>query len=76
MKKIKTLLFTLLIVSCFQNEETTLSNVLWYDLPASEWFEALPLGNGRLGAMVFGGVNEEHLQLNEESLWAGMPENP
>ncbi|WP_020530083.1 glycoside hydrolase family 95 protein [Flexithrix dorotheae] len=51
-------------------------NTLWYNEPSSEWFEALPLGNGRLGAMVFGGVKEDHLQLNEESLWAGMPENP
>jgi alpha-L-fucosidase 2 len=44
---------------------------LWYDRPAANWNEALPLGNGRLGAMVFGGVNRERLQLNEESLWAG-----
>ncbi|WP_203226901.1 glycoside hydrolase family 95 protein [Confluentibacter flavum] len=57
-------------------DEATPKNELWYNVPASEWFEALPLGNGRLGAMVFGGVKEDHLQLNEESLWAGMPENP
>ena len=79
MKKIRiliTFLSTLLIASCHQVKEDNISNVLWYNIPASEWFEALPLGNGRLGAMVFGGVNEDHLQLNEESLWAGMPENP
>jgi len=46
---------------------------LWYDRPATNWNEALPLGNGRLGAMVFGGIAEERLQLNEESLWAGCP---
>lgn len=46
---------------------------LWYDRPASYWVESLPLGNGRLGAMVFGGVPIEHLQLNEESLWSGYP---
>ena len=46
---------------------------LWYDEPASKWTEALPVGNGRLGAMVFGTVPMEHLQLNEESLWAGEP---
>jgi alpha-L-fucosidase 2 len=46
---------------------------LWYDEPASRWTDALPLGNGRLGAMVFGTVPKEHLQLNEESLWAGEP---
>jgi alpha-L-fucosidase 2 len=46
---------------------------LWYRQPAADWNEALPLGNGRLGAMVFGGVERERLQLNEESLWAGEP---
>ena len=46
---------------------------LWYDKPASEWTEALPLGNSRLGAMVYGGPAEEELQLNEETFWAGSP---
>ncbi len=46
---------------------------LWYRQPASEWTEALPVGNGRLGAMVFGGVREECIQLNEDTLWAGHP---
>ena len=49
------------------------SEWLWYEQPATEWTEALPLGNGRLGAMVFGGAPRERLQLNEESLWAGAP---
>ncbi len=40
------------------------------------WNEALPLGNGRLGAMVFGGTGTEHLQLNEETLWTGGPYDP
>jgi alpha-L-fucosidase 2 len=44
---------------------------LWYRRPAAEWNQALPIGNGRLGAMVFGGVQEERLQLNEDSIWAG-----
>jgi alpha-L-fucosidase 2 len=44
---------------------------LWYGRPAAEWNQALPIGNGRLGAMVFGGVQEERLQLNEDSIWAG-----
>jgi alpha-L-fucosidase 2 len=47
--------------------------VLWYDKPAAKWDEALPLGNGRLGAMVFGGVTNEHLQLNECTLVSGYP---
>ena len=46
---------------------------LWYDKPAAKWDEALPLGNGRLGAMVFGGTAEERLQLNECTLWGGGP---
>ncbi len=50
--------------------------VLWYRQPATQWVEALPLGNGRLGAMVFGGVETERLQLNEDTLWAGGPYNP
>ena len=44
---------------------------LWYQQMAKVWDEALPVGNGRLGAMVFGGVYNERIQLNEESLWAG-----
>ncbi|WP_240735180.1 glycoside hydrolase N-terminal domain-containing protein [Hymenobacter sp. UV11] len=48
---------------------------LWYDQPAANWNEALPLGNGRLGAMVFGGPARERLQLNEETIWAGGPNN-
>src|SRR5215471_7186876 len=48
---------------------------LWYRKPATKWeSEALPVGNGKLGAMVFGGVGQEHLQLNEHSLWSGHPE--
>ena len=46
---------------------------LWYSKPAAVWTEALPVGNGRLGAMVFGGVEEELLQLNEATLWSGGP---
>ncbi|KFC59390.1 hypothetical protein FEM08_18280 [Flavobacterium gilvum] len=46
---------------------------LWYDKPATIWNEALPLGNGRLGAMVFGDPSVERLQLNEETIWAGSP---
>ena len=49
------------------------TNKLWYKEPASTWTEALPLGNGRLGAMVFGGVKDELLQINEATLWSGGP---
>ena len=50
-------------------------HTLWYRRPAGRWVEALPLGNGRLGAMVFGGVADERLQLNEDTLWDGYPMN-
>ena len=48
---------------------------LWYKQPAANWNEALPIGNGRLGAMVFGGPAQERLQLNEATIWAGGPNN-
>ena len=51
-------------------------HLLWYRRPATRWEEALPLGNGRLGAMVFGRVGQERLQLNEDTLWAGTPYTP
>jgi len=49
---------------------------LWYRQPANEWVEALPIGNGRLAGMVFGGIEHERLQLNEDTLWAGGPYDP
>ena len=51
-------------------------NQLWYRKPAKVWEEALPVGNGRLGAMVFGGVADERIQLNENTLWDGFPLDP
>src|SRR5690625_6979204 len=50
-------------------------NRLWYSQPTSEWNEALPVGNGKLGGMVFGNVKDEHIQLNEDSVWYGGPRN-
>ena len=48
---------------------------LWYDKPAANWNEALPIGNGRIGAMIFGDPHEEVIQLNEATLWSGGPAN-
>ncbi len=48
-------------------------NVLWYEQPAKDWNEALPIGNGRLGGMVFGGITTERIQMNEETIWTGSP---
>ncbi len=50
------------------------SHRLFYNKPASHWEEALPIGNGKLGAMVYGGVPKEELQLNEDTLWSGPPQ--
>lgn len=46
---------------------------LWYKQPANKWEEALPIGNGRLGGMIFGGIQKEQIQLNEDTLWSGTP---
>jgi len=75
----KTLICILLLTACTmilfssgcKNDRDSKNEVLWYKQPAKEWHEALPLGNGRMGSMIFGGVTEERIQLNEESLWAG-----
>ena len=49
------------------------STFMWYDKPAEKWEESLPVGNGRLGAMIFGKYGEEQIQLNEETYWSGGP---
>ena len=54
-------------------KEADPSLTLWYDQPASLWTEAIPLGNGRIGAMVYGKTEEEVIQFNEETLWSGQP---
>jgi len=85
MSRFKFLLSYCLIISGIVNAGTTSSKnsdthlKLWYDKPAKIWEEALPIGNGRLGAMIFGNPSKEEFQLNEGTLWAGQPyrnENP
>jgi len=69
------LLFTLILFltfNSFSQHDNTLS--LWYDKPASKWIEALPIGNGSLGAMIYGGTNKEVIQFNESSLITGTKE--
>ncbi|PWS28794.1 alpha-L-fucosidase [Pedobacter yonginense] len=51
------------------------NNHLWYNKPAQKWTDALPIGNGRLGAMIFAGPSVDHIQFNEETLWSGKPRN-
>ena len=68
------LLFIYLILSLPAFSQSNPSDLkIWLTKPAANWNEALPVGNGRLGAMVFGGIEEERLQLNEESVWTGQP---
>jgi alpha-L-fucosidase 2 len=62
---------TLVALNTYSQQPAALK--LWYNKPSAEWVEALPVGNGRIGAMVFGGVEEELLQLNESTLWSGGP---
>lgn len=61
------------IVLSFKSLQAQDNSKIWYDKPASEWVEALPVGNGQIGAMVFGGVEDELIQLNESTLWSGGP---
>jgi len=71
----KTLLYTLLsfVFIAHLNAQNNSLFTLWYNHPAEKWVEALPVGNGRLGAMVFGNPSEERIQLNESTVWAGSP---
>ena len=66
---------TLLSCSAERQEAKDNNQRLWYDRPAQHWLEALPLGNSRMGAMIYGGVCEEEIQLNEETFWSGGPHN-
>ena len=71
MKKLFTLCLSLSLVMTAMAQDLK----LWYSRPAKQWTDALPIGNSRMGAMVFGGVEQETLQLNEETFWSGGPHN-
>ena len=71
----KTLLIALVTMISFSCSSQNNDLKLWYDTPASQWTDALPLGNGRLGAMVFGTPAQERIQINEETIWGGGPHN-
>ncbi len=64
---------TIVLPLCCGAQNTSETLKLWYDHPAESWNEALPVGNGTLGAMIFGGIVHEHIQFNEETLWTGAP---
>ena len=73
----QTLLVMLILLAALCSTSVNAANEhkLWYDRPAQLWTEALPIGNGHLGGMVFGNVQADRIQLNEETIWAGRPNN-
>lgn len=73
MRPVLTFLMALAAFACCETAPVDDDLKLWYDEPAEKWVEALPVGNGRLGAMVFGIPAFDRLQLNEETVWAGQP---
>ena len=75
-QKIVILLVITISISVFsqENEKSSYHNTIWYAQPASNWMQALPVGNGRMGAMVFGDPHKERIQLNEDSMWSGAPD--
>ncbi len=76
MKRLSNLFPIAIVISAFTalaSPATDTGLVLWYTKPAEKWVEALPIGNGRMGGMIFGGVTNEHLQFNEDTLWTGKP---
>ena len=70
---LRKIIFISLTVLCFSDCFSQQGLKLWYDHPSAKWTDALPIGNGRLGAMIFGGVSQERIQFNEETLWTGAP---
>ncbi|MDT0685418.1 glycoside hydrolase family 95 protein [Autumnicola psychrophila] len=68
------MLALMLIPFSSHSQDSTSKNLLWYESPAENWDHALPVGNGRLGAMVFGDPKSERIQLNEDSMWPGGPD--
>jgi alpha-L-fucosidase 2 len=68
-------LLTTMAVCLLALTATAQEHKLWYDQPAKKWLKALPVGNSHLGAMVYGGVKTEEIQLNEETFWSGSPHN-
>jgi alpha-L-fucosidase 2 len=66
---ISTILFSAIATLTMEAQQ----HLLWYDKPATHWLQALPIGNSHLGAMIYGDVKTEEIQLNEETFWSGSP---
>jgi alpha-L-fucosidase 2 len=74
LRSVKIVCIVFLVFAQFISIAETPNNLkLWYTKPAKKWTEALPIGNGRLGAMIYGGVEDDQIQFNEETLWTGAP---
>src|SRR5260370_40635707 len=71
--RVSALGFRLSVLALCSTTLAASDSTLWYAQPAEKWVEALPIGNGRLGGMVFGGVTKEHLPFNADTLWTGQP---
>ncbi|MDB4919545.1 MAG: glycoside hydrolase family 95 protein [Mucilaginibacter sp.] len=63
----------MLLIPAFKVNAQSADLKLWYKQPAEKWTDALPIGNGRIGAMIFGGAGQDHIQFNEQNLWTGGP---
>lgn len=72
-KSVKSVVVAIMMICCLPQYASDLK--LWYSQPASQWVEALPVGNSGMGAMIYGDVDKEHIQLNEETFWGGSPYN-
>jgi alpha-L-fucosidase 2 len=72
---VRHLILSLLIAGGVAGQAASNELTLWYAQPAAKWTEALPIGNGRLGAMIFGGTANERIQFNEDTLWRGKPQD-
>jgi len=59
------------LLSAVENKSIPSETTVWFAAPAKDFTESSPLGNGRLGAMIFGGINDERIVLNESSVWSG-----
>lgn len=69
----KKCLLTLICIATFCNLSAQKKLTLWYNKPSAGWTDALPLGNGRLGAMVYGGIQSDTIQINDDTFWSGSP---
>ncbi len=68
-------LLVTLFISCVTDKSKSSKSEIWFDQPAKSWNEAIPIGNGALGGMVYGGIESDTIKINEETLWSGGPRN-